>query len=39
MSKITINGKECQVLEEKQESLLDEGKYYIYNSRKNNEIT
>ena len=28
---ITINGKECQVLEEKQESLVDEGKYYIYN--------
>ena len=28
---VTINGKECQVLEEKQESIVDEGKYYIYN--------
>lgn len=30
MDPVTIDGKECVIFEEKQESLLDEGKYYIY---------
>ena len=30
MDPVTIDGKECIIFEEKQESLMDEGKFYVY---------